>query len=207
MKMKPTEWLAEELDINGVLRYESGATLTQNQGPKRARGELFNDLEAAVAHRDRIQAAIDHAPGQCLVFVVVELKNLRRADCCGDFLNSHGRQTGDAKQGVECLCCSANRPLSLMMKQPLQCRGRQKQGQINGDTHHRGREIDLLNPCQHIGHEITAFISFSIAPVGDFIISRTVDVMENRARQTRLCQPAKLLGVVTVSQIHTVPPS
>ena len=57
--MKATEYLKEELDVTDVLRYESGSTVTQQKGPKRARGVLFNDLEAAVAHRDRIQAAID----------------------------------------------------------------------------------------------------------------------------------------------------
>jgi len=59
--MKPSEYLAEQLVINGVLRYDSdrGTITTQTQGPTRSRSELFTDLETAIAVRDRYNIAIE----------------------------------------------------------------------------------------------------------------------------------------------------
>jgi len=58
--MKPSEYLAEQLVINGVLRYDSdrGTITTQTQGPTRSRGELFWDLEAAISRRAQLDQAI-----------------------------------------------------------------------------------------------------------------------------------------------------
>ena len=59
--MKPSEFLAEELDINGVLRYDSerGHITTQTFGPRVSRSQLYDDLQAAIALSDRLNEAIE----------------------------------------------------------------------------------------------------------------------------------------------------
>ena len=59
--MKASAFLQEELDINGVLRYDSqsGCITTQTKGPTRERGVLFQDLQKAIEIRDRYNAAIE----------------------------------------------------------------------------------------------------------------------------------------------------
>jgi hypothetical protein len=58
--MKASEYLQEELDINGVLRYDSerGMITTQTSGPGRERGFLFQDLQKAIEIRNRYDEAI-----------------------------------------------------------------------------------------------------------------------------------------------------
>jgi hypothetical protein len=59
--MKASKWLQQELDINGVLRYdcERGTICTQTKGPGRERGFLFQDLQKAIEIRDRYNEAIE----------------------------------------------------------------------------------------------------------------------------------------------------
>jgi hypothetical protein len=59
--MKASKWLQEELDVNGVLRYDSerGYITTQTKGPGRERGFLFQDLQKAIEIRDRYNEAIE----------------------------------------------------------------------------------------------------------------------------------------------------
>jgi len=59
--MKASAFLQEELDINGVLRYDSerGTICTQQKGPGRERGFLFQDLQKAIEIRDRYNEAIE----------------------------------------------------------------------------------------------------------------------------------------------------
>jgi hypothetical protein len=59
--MKASTFLQQELDVNGVLRYDSerGMITTQTSGPGRERGFLFQDLQKAIEIRDRYNAAIE----------------------------------------------------------------------------------------------------------------------------------------------------
>ena len=59
--MKASAFLQEELDINGLLRYdcERGVICTQQSGPGRERGFLFQDLQKAIEIRDRYNEAIE----------------------------------------------------------------------------------------------------------------------------------------------------
>jgi hypothetical protein len=59
--MKASTFLQQELDVNGVLRYDSerGMITTQTSGPGRERGFLFQDLQKAIEIRDRYNEAIE----------------------------------------------------------------------------------------------------------------------------------------------------
>lgn len=59
--MKASAFLQEELDVNGVLRYDSerGYICTQQSGPGRERGFLFQDLQKARELRDRYNEVIE----------------------------------------------------------------------------------------------------------------------------------------------------
>ena len=84
------------------------------------------------------------------------------------------------------------------MKQSLQSGWRTIEWHVEFLTHDLYRHVDISHTIEHIWNEISGLKGLRIAPIGHFVICRTVNVMKNRSRQTLLCKPPEITKVVTV---------
>jgi hypothetical protein len=53
-----TDYLNEEINVNGVKRYSRGVITTQTSGPKITRAQLVEEYQAAIAMRDALDEVL-----------------------------------------------------------------------------------------------------------------------------------------------------
>ena len=89
-----------------------------------------------------------------------------------------------------------------MMKQPLKRRRGAEQGHVQLLPHDRYRHVDDFDARENVGNEIASLVSFGISPIRDLIVRRTVDVVEDRPRQSPSCHRAEIPDVVASIDTH-----
>ena len=132
----------------------------------------------------------------------IELEHFRRADACANLLYADRGEGGYAEIGSEFLRCPGNGALALPVKQPLQGGGREEQWHGQFLAHDRRAHVDILDAGEHIGDQITAFIGFGIAPPGHLVVSRAIDIIEDRKGQALSGKRAEVVHIVAIRDIH-----
>jgi len=89
-----------------------------------------------------------------------------------------------------------------MMEQPLERRGRTVDRQGQPLAHDRHGQVDLADPAQHVRHQVAAVKRGGVAPVGDLVVGRAVDVVEDRPGQAGLRHAAEIVEAVAARQSH-----
>ena len=85
-----------------------------------------------------------------------------------------------------------------MMKQPLKRRRGPEQGHGQLLPHDGRRHVDALDARENVGHQVAPLVGFSVSPIPDLIVRRTVDVVKDGPRQSPRCQRAEIFDVVAL---------
>ena len=132
----------------------------------------------------------------------IKLEHFGARGQCRNLLHRYGSEGGYAKHCAVFGCGAAHSALPIMMKQPLQGRGRAIERHCQFLPHHLNRHIHLIHPCQNIGDKINIIKGAGIAGIGDFIIRRAVNIVEYGPRQPLLRQGSKVLKIMAICQSH-----
>jgi len=92
--------------------------------------------------------------------------------------------------------------LAFVIEQALQRGRRAVERHSELLPHHRHRQVNRFDPAQHVRHEIALFEARRIAPIRHFIVGRSVDVVEDRARQPPHGKPSKVMEAVAIGEAH-----
>ena len=122
--------------------------------------------------------------------------------CLAQLLEAHRAERRYAEHCAVSRGRGGNRAFALMVEEALQCSRRaiDRQGQLL--AHDSDREINSLDAPQHVGHEIAVLEACRIAPMGHLVVGRSIDVVEDRARQPSPRQSTKIVKVVAVAEAH-----
>ena len=145
---------------------------------------------------------LQHGAVEAAILVEVELIDLWGIMRFAQLLEAHRAERGYAEHCAVSRGCSGHGAFALMVEETLQGgrRAIDRQGELL--AHDGNGEINSLDAAQHVGHEIAVLEACRIAPVGDLVVGRTVDVVEDRARQPSLRQPSEIMKVVAVPKAH-----
>jgi len=83
--------------------------------------------------------------------------------------------------------------------------GAQHQGQGACAAHDCATGVDFRHTRQHIRHQINVIKCSGVTRLGQLVICRAVDVIENRPRQARLGQFPEIIDIMTVGKTHDAP--
>ena len=117
---------------------------------------------------------------EAAVLVKVKLEHLGGGDEFADFRQADRPQRGDAEQGAKLLGGARNGPFALVVEQALQSGRRAKQRHGQSLPHDRRGHIDVLNPHQHLRHQVAMLEGRGIATIRRFVVRGAVDVVKNR---------------------------
>jgi len=146
--------------------------------------------------------ALQHRAIEAAVLVEVILVDLRRGVLLADLLEAHGAERRHAEHRPEFRRGRGDGPLAVVMEQTLKRRRRAIEWHGEPLTHHRHRQIDGLHSPQDVRYEIALLEACRVSPIGDFVVGRTVDVVEDRARKPALGQSPKVVKVVAIAYAH-----
>ena len=150
-------------------------------------------------------AALDHRSVQPLVLVDIELEHLGVRAHRANLFDGHRGEAGYAKPQAKLLCRRGNRALALPVKYALERSGGEDQRQGSLAAQHGDRSINLRHPGEHIWHQIGVGKGGGVARAGQFIIGRTIDVIEHRPWQAAARQFAEIGYVVAVREAQVSP--
>jgi hypothetical protein len=88
------------------------------------------------------------------------------------------------------------------MKQTLQGRWRAIERQSKLLPHDCYRRVDVGHAAQHVGDKVAIFETLRIAPIGDFVVRRPIDIVEDRTREALLRHAAEVMKIVAVAKTH-----
>ena len=111
------------------------------------------------------------------VLVEVQLEEFWGADRSADFLDAYRSERRNAEHGPELLGSPADRPFHHGGTTAVSPPGA-KQGYFNFLAHDRWRQINSVEPGEHIGHQIASLKGFGVSATGHLIISPAVDVVK-----------------------------
>ncbi len=111
----------------------------------------------------------------------IELIDLRSATDLTRLFQADRAERRHAEHRAEFAGGMGDRPFPLVMKEPLQGRRRAIDRHGKFLAHDGNRHVDLADAAQHARQKIAALESRCIAPVGNLIVRRAVDIVEDRA--------------------------
>jgi len=144
----------------------------------------------------RGNATVDHLVRQAPILVEVELKELRRFDLGRDLLHADSSKRRDAEHGAKFLCGPPDRPLTVVMKNPLQRRRRAEERHAQLLAHNGRRHVDRFDATEDAGHEIALLVRQRVPAIGDLVVGRAIDIVKHRRRQSLPRQRAEIGHVV-----------
>ena len=84
------------------------------------------------------------------------------------------------------------------MKQPLKRRRGPEQGHGQLLPHDGRRHVDALDARENVGHQVAPLVGFSVSPIRDLIVRRTVDVVKDGPGSRRRANERKFFDVVAL---------
>ena len=171
------------------------------KGQLEGNGETGPQVSLAIATNDRIDREEDgvdarllgtlhHYLVQFTILMEIELIDLRSVILLAQFFHADRAKGRNTEHGSIFGGRCRNGPLPIMMEQALQSGRRAIDRHVDFSTEHLHRHIDFIHATQHIRHEITTIETCGVGAIGDLVIRRPVDIVENRARQPALGQLA-----------------
>src|SRR5207249_1302820 len=135
----------------------------------------------------------------------IELINLRGIVRLAQFLKTYRAERGYAEHRAVFRGRGRDGTFALVMEQALQRGGRAIDRHCELLTHHCYRHIDGFHAAQDVGHEVTALEARCILAIRHLVVSRSVDVVKDRTRQTSPGEAPEIMKIVTVAQTHIAP--
>jgi hypothetical protein len=178
---------------------KSGAKVAFAVAARNAIHGQHHDLDAGflgALHRGAVETAIP---------VVIELINLRRIVRLAQFLQTDRAKRENAEHRAVFGGRSGDGTFALMMEQALQRSGRAIDRHCEPLAHHCYRHINGFHAAQDVGHEVAALEARRIPAISHLVVSRPVDVIEDRTRQTSSGEASEIMKIVTVAQTHVAP--
>ena len=171
---------------------EAGSQVPFPIAPRYAVDSQHHDLNA------RLLRTLHHGAVEAPILVEIELVDLGSVVGLPQLFEADGTERRDAEHRSKLRRRGRNGALPLMMEQTLQGRRRAIERRREPLTHDSDAEIDRVDAPQDIGNEVAGFEARRIAAVGGLIVGGAIDIIENRARQPRSCEPPKIVEIVTV---------